>query len=120
MHLGKYIPTNDIDLEQFVETVSDYAADWFKFYGVASRGRVSNRMGTCCDQVRQIFTKLLFQNEKGVLDKYLQEQLPMFLRRFERIYGAKQGPYAAGEEVSIAMKLAGSRYKDYLLLTCLL
>ncbi|CDH50143.1 predicted protein [Lichtheimia corymbifera JMRC:FSU:9682] len=76
--LGKYIPTNDIDLETFVETVSDYSCDWFKAYGMAARNR----------------------DQKDIVDKYIQEQLPMYLQRFERIYGVKQGPYAAGDEIT--------------------
>ncbi|KAI7877991.1 hypothetical protein K492DRAFT_209277 [Lichtheimia hyalospora FSU 10163] len=75
--LGKYIPTNDIDLEHFVETVSDYSTDWFRSYGLAARN----------------------QDQKEIVDRYVQEQLPMFLSRFERIYGAKPGPYAAGDEI---------------------
>lgn len=35
----------------------------------------------------------------------------MYLQRFERIYGVKQGPYAAGDEVS---GMRGSRCVDYL------
>lgn len=58
VYLGKYIPTNDIDLETFVETVSDYSCDWFKAYGMAARNRVSSRMGASGNREGRSLTKL--------------------------------------------------------------
>lgn len=28
MYIGKYIPTDDLDAEQFVDATTDYAMDW--------------------------------------------------------------------------------------------
>ncbi|KAJ8662493.1 hypothetical protein O0I10_001453 [Lichtheimia ornata] len=75
--LGKYAPA-DADLEQYVDVTADYAGDW----------------------ARAVF-KAIFNPPNGI-DEYKKNDLEKYFKRFDRIYGAHKGPYAAGEEISYA------------------
>ncbi|KAI7877992.1 glutathione S-transferase [Lichtheimia hyalospora FSU 10163] len=75
--LGKFSPA-DADLEQYVDVTADYAADW----------------------ARAVF-KGMFNPPNGI-EEYKKNDLAKYFKRFDRIYGANKGPYAAGEEISYA------------------
>ncbi|KAJ8662491.1 hypothetical protein O0I10_001451 [Lichtheimia ornata] len=75
--LGKYIPTDDLDAEQFVDATTDYAMDW----------------------ARTVFRAKYVGGEEG-LEEYKKTELDKFFTRFNRIFGVHEGPYALGQEIS--------------------
>ncbi|KAI9495008.1 glutathione S-transferase [Zychaea mexicana] len=76
---GKYRGSND-DEEQFVDACADFVDDWYYAH----------------------LRKWLNPTDEVLKEDYEKNQAPKHFARFERIYGANQGPYILGSEISYA------------------
>ncbi|KAJ8662492.1 hypothetical protein O0I10_001452 [Lichtheimia ornata] len=90
---NKYTP-DDLDLEQYVDATTDYAADWIQAYFNAAYRTLN-------------------------VKEYQQNDLKRYLERFDRIYSVHEGPYAAGQKISycdffVYIVLMVDAHKEYI------
>ncbi|KAI7877981.1 hypothetical protein K492DRAFT_209267 [Lichtheimia hyalospora FSU 10163] len=76
--IGKYCPLDNLDDEQFLDAMADYASDWFQ-----ATARV-----------------MLQPDNKQLHEQYILKDRQVFFDRFNRLYGIHKGPYALGSEIS--------------------